>query len=301
MTKSAVVLIAHGTVESLDDLPQFLKNIRRGHDAPPSLIEEVRRRYQAIGGKSPLLDLTRSVAKKLEARVDMPVAIAMRLFHPYPADVIRDLAGQGVERIYTVPLAQHSAPIYGAAMTAAAKEVAPSIEVSSASNWGQTPELTKAFADAIAEAAAKIEGPVPLVLTAHSLPLGIIRGGDPYEREMRASADAVVAALTARDVRFSSTRVAFQSQGIGTGMEWLGPDLETTMRELAAAGTKNVLVAPIGFLADHVEILYDLDIEAKAFAGSLGMTLYRSASLNDGEGMVAALEAVVRKLVSGSG
>lgn len=298
--KSAVVLIAHGTVESLDDLPEFLKNIRRGHDAPQSLLDEVRRRYEAIGGKSPLLDFTRSVAAKLAARLDMPVEIAMRLFHPYPKDVIPKLAAQGIQRIFTVPLAQHSAPVYGAAMTAAAKEVAPGLEVVNAPNWGQTSELTKAYADAIA--AAVPDGPTALVLTAHSLPLDIIRGGDPYEKEMRASAEAIVRELTSRNVRFSEVRVAFQSQGIGTGMEWLGPDLETTMKELAAAkatgGPSNVLVAPIGFLADHVEILYDLDIEAKASAEALGMTLYRSASLNDGEGMVAALEAVVKKLVA---
>lgn len=296
--KSAVVLIAHGTVEALDDLPAFLKNIRRGQDAPPELIAEVRRRYEAIGGKSPLLDLTRSLAEKLSERLDLPVAIAMRLFHPYPKDVVKELAASGVSRIYTVPLAQHSAAIYGAAMTAAAKEVAPSLEVVNAPNWGQTPELTRAFADAIAAAAP--EGPTALVLTAHSLPVAIVRGGDPYEREMRASADAVVAELAARNVTFTSTLVAFQSQGIGTNMEWLGPDLETALRDLAAAGTKQVLVAPIGFLADHVEILYDLDIEAKAWAEAAGMTFYRSESLNDGDGMVSALEAVVRRM-TGSG
>lgn len=322
--KTAVVLIAHGTVESLDELPEFLKNIRRGHDAPPELLAEVRRRYEAIGGKSPLLDVTRSLAEKLAVRLHMPVAIAMRLFRPYPKHVLAELAMEGITRIYTVPLAQHSAPVYGAAMTAAGKEVAPQIEVVNAPNWGQIPELTKAYADAICRGVDEVryaqarrytsqsdyevalssgevdERPPALVLTAHSLPVAVVRGGDPYEQEFRASADAIVAECKARGVAFSDVRVAFQSQGIGTGMEWLGPDLDATLRELAAAAaggaTRNVLVAPIGFLADHVEILYDLDIEAKASAEALGMTLYRSASLNDGEGMVAALEAVVRKL-----
>jgi ferrochelatase len=291
--KSAVVLIAQGTVESLDDLPEFLNNIRRGHDAPPELIAEVRRRYEAMGGRSPLLDITRSLAKKLEARVGMPTAIAMRLFHPYPIDVLRTLRDQGVNRIYSVPLAQHSAGVYGAAMSAAAKELG--LETVNAPNWGQVPELIRAFADAI-EAAEPSRA--ALVFTAHSLPVAVIRGGDPYEREFRASADAVVAELRRRGAAFGEVRVAFQSQGIGTNMEWLGPDLETTLKDLAAAGARRVLVAPIGFLADHVEILYDLDIEAKASAEALGMTLYRSASLNDGDGMVAALEAVVRGLVA---
>lgn len=299
-TKSAVVLIAHGTVESLDDLPAFLKNIRRGHEAPPELVAEVRRRYEAIGGRSPLLDVTRSLATKLEARVGMPTAIAMRLFHPYPVDVLRTLREQGVNRIYTVPLAQHSAPVYGAAMTAAGEELG--LEVVNAPNWGQIPELTQAFADAIAAAvpAGASSGSVALVLTAHSLPLAVVRGGDPYEREFRASAEAVAGVVRAARPAIGPVRVAFQSQGIGSGMEWLGPDLDATLRDLAAAGTKKVLVAPIGFLADHIEILYDLDIEAKASAESLGMTLYRSASLNDGDGMVAALEAVVGQLVEGT-
>jgi ferrochelatase len=198
-----------------------------------------------------------------------------------------------VNRIYAVPLAQHSAGVYGAAMSAAATELG--LEVVNAPNWGQIPELNRAFADAI-EAA----GPsgAAIVFTAHSLPVAVIRAGDPYEREFRASAEAVVAELRRRGVALGEVRVCFQSQGIGTNMEWLGPDLDATLEELAAAGTRRVLVAPIGFLADHVEILYDLDIEAKASAEALGMTLYRSASLNDGEGMVAALEAVVRRLVA---
>ena len=301
-TKSAVVLIAHGTVESLDDLPAFLKNIRRGHPAPADLIAEVRRRYEAIGGKSPLLDINRSLAKRLEARVGMPTVTAMRLWHPYPIDVLRTLSEQGVNRIYTVPLAQHSAAVYGAAMTAAAKELGATganLEIVNASNWGQIPELTRAFAAAVRAGldAAPSGDPIAVVFTAHSLPVNVIRGGDPYEREFRMSADAVGNALGAP---VGPIRVAFQSQGIGTGMEWLGPDLETTLKELAASGTKRVLIAPIGFLADHVEILYDLDIEAKALAESLGMTLYRSASLNDEEGMVTALEAVVRRLMETS-
>ncbi|MBX3226765.1 MAG: ferrochelatase [Labilithrix sp.] len=294
MTKSAVVLIAHGTVEALDDLPELLRNIRRGHAAPPELLAEVRRRYEAIGGRSPLLDVTRSVATRLEARVGMPVRVAMRLFHPYPKDVLAALAKEGVTRVYSVPLAQHSAGVYGAAMTAAAKELAPALDVINAPNWGRTPELTRAFADAIL-AAPPADA---LVLTAHSLPVAIVRGGDPYETEMRASAEAVVAEVAARGRTFRSTRIAFQSQGIGTNMEWLGPDLEGTLRGLAEEGTTSVLVAPIGFLADHVEILYDLDIEAKTWAESAGMTFYRSASLNDGDGLVAALTAVVGRMTT---
>ena len=106
------------------------------------------------------------------------------------------------------------------------------------------------------------------------------------------------AELLARGRSFTTVEIAFQSQGIGTGMEWLGPDLQATFKGLSESGTKSVLIAPIGFLADHVEILYDLDIEAKAWAESLGMTLYRSASLNDGPGIVHALATVVGRMTS---
>lgn len=300
---TAVVLIAHGTVASLDDLPKFLANIRRGHAAPPELIAEVRRRYEAIGGKSPLLDITYELARKLEAKLELPTRVAMRLFDPYPAEVITKLAAEGVRRIITVPLAQHSAPIYGTAVRTAAAAIDPGIEVRCAPNWGRIPELTRAFADTIVEALAKV--PVgnaettALVLTAHSLPLAIVKGGDPYETEFRASAEDVAAAVRARMPNALGEHViAFQSQGIGTGMEWLGPDLQATLQDLAKRGKKHVILAPIGFLADHVEILYDLDIEAKAWAEELGIVLYRSASLNAGEGLVDALAAVAKDVLA---
>jgi len=299
---TAVVLIAHGTVASLDDLPEFLTNIRRGHAPPAELVQEVRRRYEAIGGRSPLLDITYEAARKFEAKLQLPTRVAMRLWHPYPKDVIAKLAGEGIRRVVTVPLAQHSAGVYGAAMTAAAREIDPTLDVLCAKNWGRTPELTRAFADRIVEAFAKVPpgeaDETALVLTAHSLPLGIVQAGDPYEQELRASAEDVAAEVRARGVRFAEHVVAFQSQGIGTGIEWLGPDLRTSFEDLAKQGRKHVVIAPIGFLADHVEILYDLDVEAKAWCEELGIVPYRSTSLNAGEGLVDALATVARGVLA---
>ncbi len=298
--KTAVVLIAHGTVDALDDLPEFLANIRHGHPAPPELVAEVRRRYEAIGGRSPLNDLNHEVAKKLEARVGLPTRLANRLIHPYPKDVVARLASEGVRRILSVPLAQHSAGVYRSAMMAAVKEVDPSLELVCAPNWGRTPELTDAFAHAILETLKRVPSAeadrTALVLTAHSLPLSVVKNGDPYETEMRASAEAVVARVRELGGSLSADRVAFQSQGLGTAMPWLGPDLRTTLEELAAQGKRHIVVAPIGFLADHVEILYDLDIEAKAWSEELGTVLYRSTSLNAGGGLIDALVAVTRDL-----
>ncbi len=300
--RTAIVLTAHGTVESLDDLPAFLTNIRRGHAPPPDLLEEVRRRYEAIGGKSPLLDVTRELARKLEARLALPTRVAMRLFHPYPKDVLAELLREGVRRIVTLPLAQYSAGVYVGAVKAAAKELDPSLEVLGAANWGSKPELTRAFADHVGAALARVPAGererTALVFTAHSLPLGIVRAGDPYERDFRASVEEIVARLGSDAPEHV---VCFQSQGIGSGIEWLGPDLRPTLEDLARRGKRHVVAAPVGFLADHVEILYDLDIEARGWCADLGIELYRSTSLNAGDDLVNALEAVARDVLAGPG
>lgn len=296
-----VLLIAHGTVDALDDLPEFLANIRRGHAAPPELVAEVRRRYEAIGGQSPLNAINRALAAALEAKLRVPVAVANRLFRPYPKEALEALAARGAKTIDVVPLAQHSAAVYAGAAEAAAREV-PGIRVQCAPNWGREPALIRAYADAVEAALRQVPAPsdAALVLTAHSLPQAIIDAGDPYEAEFRGSAEDVVRELQARGVPFGEHVIAFQSQGMSAGpggrpMAWLGPDLRSTLEAVAARGRKHVVIAPIGFLADHVEILYDLDIEAKVWAEQLGMACYRSASLNASSALVDVLSAVAQR------
>jgi ferrochelatase len=306
----AVLLIAHGTVEELDELPEFLKNIRRGHAAPPELLAEVRRRYEAIGGRSPLNAINRKIAERLEERLGMPVRTANRLFHPYPQDVLGALAKSGTKRVVVVPLAQHSASVYGDAVKQAARDAGLDLRVDAAPNWGRIPELTEAFARSIVSALAEVpdgeRDRTSLLLTAHSLPMSIIEAGDPYEDEFRGSAEDV--AVRVRELapgRFVDHAVAFQSQGMSSGpggrpMAWLGPDLRSRLEVLAARGRKEVVVAPIGFLADHVEILYDLDIEARTWAEELGITLRRAPSLNASDGLVDALASVVGSVQEGA-
>jgi len=299
---SAVVVAGHGTVESLDELPAFLANIRRGKPAPPELEAEVRRHYEAIGGRSPLGDICAEVARKLEARLRVPVRFAARLWPPYPKEVLAELAKEGVSRVAVVPLAQHSAKVYGDAVAQAARELAEgggsAIEVVCADNWGRSETLTRAFArearDALANVPPAGRSKTTLLLTAHSLPLAVIRAGDPYEREVRASAEAVVRALGADAP--THVAVAFQSQGLGHG-EWLGPDLKASLDAVAGRGNTHVVVAPVGFLADHVEILYDLDIDARRLAAERGLTLTRTRSLNASDGLLDALEGVARPLL----
>jgi len=308
MTKKAVVLIAHGTVEKLDDLPEFLGNIRRGQPANAELAAEVRRRYEAIGGKSPLLAITKSVAAKVERALAVPTRVAMRLWHPYPKDVLATLGAEGVTKVAVVPLAQHSAAIYGTSMkeaaAALAKEGGPTIEIVAASNWGRKGTLLDAYATNIHKAVAKIPEPerarTRIVMTAHSLPTFIIKQGDPYEDEVRASAMMIALRLGPNAPDYV---VAFQSQGMsgpgpgGKPVEWLGPDLRAAIDAAAHDGMRHIVVAPIGFLADHVEILYDIDIEAKAWAQERKIVLHRSESLNDGDGIVRAVVEVARPLL----
>lgn len=311
MSTTAILLVAHGTVDALDELPEFLKNIRRGHPAPAELLHEVQRRYEAIGGRSPLNAINRQIAERLEARLGVPVRNANRMFKPYPKDVLPELVERGIDRVLVVPLAQHSAPLYVETVKAAVTEAGLAIEVLGAGNWGQIPELTEAFARSILTVLVDIPEAertrTSLLLTAHSLPVSIIQAGDPYEVEFRKSADAVAQRVgelgDGAHPRFVEHVVAFQSQGMSTGpggrpMAWLGPDLRTELEGLAARGQTNVVIAPIGFLADHVEILYDLDIEARAWASELGITLRRAPSLNAGDGLVDALAAVARSVAS---
>lgn len=306
MSDTAVLLIAHGTVNSVDELPEFLKNIRRGHAAPPELLAEVRRRYEAIGGSSPLNAINQEVAKRLELRLGLPVRIANRQFYPYPKDVLPELVALGVKRLIVVPLAQHSAPLYGESVKAAVVEGGLPLEVFTAPNWGLLPELTEAFARSIVTTLDKVPAAqrerTSLLLTAHSLPLSVIEAGDPYEIEFRASAAAVASRV--RELaphHFLDHFLAFQSQGMSSGpggrpMVWLGPELRATLRLLKECGRTDVVIAPIGFLADHVEILYDLDIEARAWASEVDLRIHRTPSLNASDGLLDALVAVAESV-----
>jgi ferrochelatase len=297
----AVLLVSHGTVDSLDDLTAFVTNVRRGHALPPGLVVELRRRYEVIGGKSPLNAVNAEIADKLQRLLRVRVAWASRLWRPTVRDVIQSLAGEGVERVAMVPLAQHSAQIYAADARRAAEGLG--VALACAPNWGQSPALCAAFASRIAGvlAASPDASRTTLVMSAHSLPRSVVDAGDPYEREMRAAADAIagiVKRLLGREVHWT---VAFQSQGMpaaGDGsVGWLGPDLKAALDDIQARGDRHVVVAPVGFLADHVEILYDLDIEARSMAMERGLSYARSPSLNADGDLVEAIAGVVLPLL----
>ena len=291
---TAVLLSCHGTVSRVEDIPAFLNNIRRGRPAPPELIEEIRHRFERIGG-SPLMTITAAQGRALEGRLGIPVEVSGRLWHPYIKDVLQRLVEGGARTVISLPLAPQSVHVYNASVREAAAAY-PDVTVRGAPPWGNEPALIEAFVETIDEALA----PVPaeeragfaVVLSAHSLPVRVLAAGDPYEHQFKEMAGAVAARLQARGM---STRIAFQSQG-ASNEAWLGPDLPTTFAELHAAGARDVLVAPIGFVADHVETLYDLDVEGPDMAKKAGFVRFlRARALNDRPRFIDALEAVVRR------
>ncbi|HEU4408859.1 MAG TPA: ferrochelatase [Polyangiaceae bacterium] len=295
---SGVLLSAHGTVTDPDDIPAFLQNIRRGRPTPQAIVDEVRHRFHAIGG-SPLLATTRGVAEALASRLGAPVFVGMRLWHPYIAEALDEAERRGVRRLLSLPLAPQSTHVYNdavrEALAARRAEGRPVPELVEAPPWGLEPLLVGAFAEAVGEALARFEpgerGRVGLALSAHSLPKRVIDAGDPYERQFREMADAVAA----RVGHPGPTLVAFQSQGMDGG-EWLGPDLPRAFAELRARGAEHVVVAAIGFLSDHVETLYDLDVDAPRLAREAGFGRFeRAPSLNLRPAFLDALEAVARR------
>jgi protoporphyrin/coproporphyrin ferrochelatase len=300
MSGAAVVVVSHGTVDDLDDLAPFVANVRRGRPAPPELVAELRRRYEAIGG-SPLNRINAELAAKLSARLGVPVAAANRLWNPLVRDVVTRLAREGVRRLGVIPLAQHSVHVYAEDAKRAAEGTG--VELACAPPWGSRPDLTAAFATRIAatlEGAAGA-GRTTVVMTAHSLPRSVVDAGDPYERDVRASAEAIASTVRARlagtEVSFL---VGFQSQGMAGAapIEWLGPDLRAALDTAKASGSSRVVLAPIGFLADHVEVLYDLDVEARAMAVERGLSYARSPSLNADDDLVEVLAALARPLLT---
>jgi ferrochelatase len=284
--KRIILLVAHGTVSSLEDLPAFLQEIRRGRPAPPPLIEEITRRYRAVGG-SPLIEETRAQAGAVEAALGIPTRFAMRLWEPRVAQVLNDLRSD--DEVILVPLAPYSVDVYTAAAREELKKWDAPPQLIAVAAWGSEAALIDGHISQIREAARTCPTETTrVVLTAHSLPLAVIRAGDNYDTQFRASAGAVAEKLS------FETRIAYQSQGADGG-EWLGPDLDETMKRAKAEGTTHLVVAPMGFLAEHVETLFDLDIEAKAKAEALGMRFLRVPTLSQHPGLVAAIGSSVQR------
>lgn len=283
--KQAVLLLAHGAPERLEDIPEYLQYVRGGRPTPEKIVEEVRRRYTVIGGSSPLLARTREQASALEAVFGMPVYFGMRNWHPFIEETVARMRGDGVGRAVAICLV----PQYSKASTGAyfrkVQEARQEIEIVWARSFHDLPLLLEAFRHRLAPLL-----PAQRVLfTAHSLPERALEGGDPYDSEAKATA-AGVAALA----NLTTWDFAYQSQGF-TEDKWLGPTVESQLDRYAAEGVRDVVLAPIGFVCDHVEILYDVDIHFRNCARERGITLRRPESLNASHAFIAALAEVAKQ------
>jgi protoporphyrin/coproporphyrin ferrochelatase len=290
----AVLLVAHGSPDSVDEVPEFLLHVTGGRPLPPEAIHEVKHRYGLIG-RSPLTELTLKQGELLARELELPVYVGMRNWKPFIASAIDTMTRDQVSQAVVICLAPHnSRTSVGLYRSALSRNGQPPFVLDFVDCWHDHPLLIKAFSErlcaawerACREAGAKI----PVIFTAHSVPLRTIAEGDPYETQAKETA-----ALVAREAALpaSLSKFAFQSQGMAGGA-WLGPTVEDTIGELGRAGHKGIFIQPIGFLCDHVEVLYDIDIGFKQFAEQRGMRLWRAESLNDSPWLVKALADIAR-------
>lgn len=290
---TGVILVAHGTVEQLDQMPAFLTEIRQGRPAPEALIQEMTKRYQAIGG-SPLLRITRSQASLLAERLQMPVLFGMRFGTSKLSKALLAAAELKLERLVILPMAPFSVSLYVNDAKRALAQLQTeghsiTYDVASVRPWGTHEGLVRAQCEALRSAMGDaVSRDVCIVVTAHSLPLRAIQSGDDYARQIEAFVAAFDAAIGKKTV------LSYQSQG-KEPIGWLGPKLSDTLDDLASRGVKQIAILPIGFLCDHVETLYDLDHEARVHAEKLGIRMLRVPALNDAPALIDVMANLVEE------
>lgn len=299
-----VLLMAYGTPETPDDVEAYFTHIRGGRKPSPESVAHLRERYAVVGGRTPLLDITRAVERKLEDALGGDgggarhrVYAGMKHWHPYIGDVLPIMMRDGVRRVIAVALAPHYSRMsvggYRKAVEDAQAALGHPFAVTFVDSWHAQPEFIDMMVELVRAGLTQFppdeRGRVVTVFSAHSLPEKIRQWGDPYEAQLLESSRLVAERLDLRDWRF-----AWQSAG-QTGEPWIGPDITEYLETLAAEGATRVLQVPIGFVCDHLEVLYDVDHEAKQKAASLGIVLERTQMPNDRPAFIRTLAAVVRE------
>ena len=294
--------MAHGAPTSVDDIPLYLKNIRGGADSSPEVIQIIRDRYEAVGGSSPLLEITKGQSEKLEKFLNQnggnfKVYIGMRSWAPYIRDVVKKMLEDGVGKIIALCLAPQystwSTKLYFNAFNDALeknlKGDLPPVQM--IGSWANQPSLIDAFVEKYNIAMDKIRTlgyeKVHTVFTVHSIPAESLELGDFYDKEYDSTVKAIVDRI--KPYRWYQ---AYQSQGM-IPVPWLGPTVESVLDRIAKIGSKPVLIVPVGFVSDHIETLYDIDIEFSRYAKSKNLTLFRTESLNQSPLFTEALASVV--------
>lgn len=312
MGKQAVLLLAHGTPETVEQIPEYLRNVVSGRPLPEQVIEEIKHRYSLIG-RSPLTEITMEQGRLVEAElatggVNVPVYVGMRNWKPYIPDVVRKMRADGVEEAAVICLAPQNSRTSVGLYKRAVQAEAGSLKIDFTEGWARDPLLADAFAERLRAAEDRIKAEtgahVPVLFTAHSVPARTVeapadgqggpkmwpgQGADPYAEDARATAEMV--AERVREI--PKWWFAFQSQG-ASGGPWIGPTVEETLTAIAADGVKVLLLQPIGFLCDHVEILYDVDIAFKQYARERGIRLERPESLNGSSILAKAIAGLAK-------
>ncbi|MBS0167198.1 MAG: ferrochelatase [Nitrospira sp.] len=298
---TAVLLMAMGGPDCLENVEPFLLDVRGGRPTPSALVEEIRERYRATGGKSPAVGITQEVAKKLERQLNESgdgryrVYVGLRHWHPFIKDTYAELLKESPEQIIGVCMAPQQSSLSTGAYRKKVEEARDGLEdqtpVTYVGSWNRHPRLVVAIVDNIRQALDKfppdVRTTVPVLFTAHSLPERIVAMKDPYPDEVKGTVEAVTKALGNQPTYF-----AYQSQG-RSNEPWLGPTVEAMLDTVKQEGHRHVLVAPIGFICDHVETLFDIDIELKQLALSKGLQLERIPMLNDSSAILETLGDVL--------
>jgi protoporphyrin/coproporphyrin ferrochelatase len=300
----AVILMAYGSPNSLDEVSDYLAQVRGGRGSSLDEVEHLKNRYQRVGGRTPLLQITKAQSDALEKKLvgeGLParVSYGMKHWHPFVEDVVEKIDLDNPLVLIGLALAPHYSKLsIGGYEDSVRRGLAkknssrPFIMVKS---WHLQPSLIKALSSRVGNKLREMgdSGETALVFTAHSLPVRAVSEDDPYKVQLLQTSK-----LVAEEARVTKWDFAFQSAS-GPPGTWLGPSLKEKISELSRNGTKQILVCPVGFVSDHLEILYDLDVEAKEFADSKGILLDRTQSLNDDPGLIEALAATVRPILVG--
>ena len=295
-SSTAVLLMAHGTPESIDQMPDYLRLVRGGREPSAELVDEMTHNWESIGGHSPLTEITVEQGRALQSHLatagfTIPVVVGMRNWRPFIADAMRELESIGTRRIVGIPLApQFSTLSVQKYMDAANAALPRGVDFTCVRSFHDHPLLIDAFAEKVR--AERPTADEDVVFTAHSLPRRVADAGDPYPDEVAATAKAVAACAGV-----GAYRTAYQSAG-RTPEPWLGPDLIDVIRERAGAGVRRMLVVPIGFVCDHTEILFDIDVQAAGVARESDISLRRTQSLNTSPGFIRTLAALVAQAVT---
>lgn len=299
MQTNAVLLLAYGGPNALDDIPAYLREVRGGQPTPPPLLEEITRRYRLIGGRSPLGDITRRVAARLQEAIGLPVYVGMRHWHPYIKETVQQMSREGIHHAVVICMAPHYSTLSIGAYRTQLDEALQGVALTAdfVESWHTQPHYIEGITSNVRETLARFSSAAPphvkVIFTAHSLPASIREQNDPYETQLRETARLVAQQLNLPDDRWM---LGYQSAPRANG-PWLGPQIGELVPQLAQAGERHLLVAPIGFVADHVEVLHDLDIALREIARANNIQLERTPMLNDSPALVAALADLAHKRI----